>query len=68
MRYIDNAIVKLYRLNVFSDVLTRKDILNIDSRHQGLDGKLLFEEGSAPMATIRGESPAGLASMIFTLG
>lgn len=52
--YIDNAIVKLYRLNVFGDVLTRKDILNIDSRYLGLDGKPLFEEGSAPMATIRG--------------
>ncbi|MHB8981044.1 hypothetical protein [Thiobacillus sp.] len=52
--YIDNGIVKLYRLNVFGDVLSRKDILNIDSRYLGLDGKPLFEVDSAPMATIRG--------------
>jgi len=52
--YIYQGIVKLYRKDIFGNVLVRKDILNINSAYLGLDGKELFAEDSTPMGSVRG--------------
>jgi hypothetical protein len=54
MLYIHNGIVKRYGKNLLGEVVSRKDILNIESTYHGFDGRILFDEDSEPMTTVRG--------------
>lgn len=51
--YIHHGIVKFYKKNLLGNVISRQDILNIDSTYNGMDDKPLFPVKSLPMATVR---------------